>query len=215
VREQYDDISSVYDERWDVYVRLTLKAFMRFVVAPLEELAPGARVLDVGTGTGAVPKALAERHLRLDLNGADVSEGMVEVARRECGACRFVVAPAEALPFEASSFAVITTLSSLHFWTDPAAGVREMHRVLAPGGQVIISDWCHDFMVCKCCSWYLWLMPGYSKADWSILGVCKVTDMLTAAGFVDVTVTTYKIDAHVFGRAWMPRWGMMSLSARK
>ena len=215
VREQYEELAGSYNERWAAYVQATLNAFMSCASEPLRDLTAGDCVLDVGTGTGAVPRAILRSFPGLKLSAADLSESMIETGRHECPAVDFVVAPAESLPFASGSFAAATTLSSLHFWTDPEKGLREMHLCLKPGGRVVLSDWCHDFVVCKMCAWYLWLTPGHSKADWSILTSRDVNGMLTKAGFVDVAFTTYKVEARVFGRWWLPRWGMMAFVARK
>ena len=215
VHEQYEKVAAEYDQRWETYVRATISAFMRHAKGPISRLRSGARVLDVGTGTGAVPKAITSDFPTLKVSGADLSQGMIDTARCECAASDFVVAPAENMPFPASYFDLVTSLSSLHFWTSPASGLKEIHRVLQPGGQLVLSDWCHDFTVCQFCGWYLWLTPGHSKADWAILKVRDVRRMLAAAGFVDVSCVTYKVDAHVFGRWWLPRWGMMAFVAHK
>ena len=210
----YDELATQYENRWESYIRVTVDACMERC-RPLEALGCPAKVLDVGTGTGALVKAMRARFPRFDVSGVDISENMLDVARTACPGCTFVLGAAEALPFADSSFDAVVSLSSLHFWRDRAAGLREIERVLRPSGVLILTDWCHDYLACKLCAWYLWLTPGHTKEEWSILGTREVLRMLASAGFTDnVDVDVYQIASHMFGNPWLPRWGLMTLVAR-
>ncbi|MCU1658699.1 MAG: hypothetical protein JWO57_3355 [Pseudonocardiales bacterium] len=100
------------------------------------------RVLDVGCGTGALVRELATRLPNvLELVGVDPAEGMVRVARAESdGRARFVRASAEGLPFDDARFDLVVSTTSFHHWRDPAAGLAEMSRVLAPRGHAVLVD---------------------------------------------------------------------------
>jgi ubiquinone/menaquinone biosynthesis C-methylase UbiE len=104
----------------------------------------GARVLDVACGIGIVARLAAERvgptgHVV----GLDLNPGMLAVAR---GLSPLPGAPiawqeasAVALPFPAATFDVVLCQQGLQFFPDRAAALREMHRVLAPGGRLALS----------------------------------------------------------------------------
>jgi ubiquinone/menaquinone biosynthesis C-methylase UbiE len=131
-----------YDEHW-----LQPRFFEPVQEATLSRaalLAPDPRrVLDVGCGTGALMRRAAERFPRADLSGADPAPGMVEAAReawREDRPARFVRAAAERLPFEDGEFDLVMSTVSFHHWQDQQAGLREIGRVLAPGGSFILAD---------------------------------------------------------------------------
>jgi ubiquinone/menaquinone biosynthesis C-methylase UbiE len=109
-------------------------------------LRDGARVLDVGTGPGRVPLAIARARPGLAVEGLDQSPEMIDQARRnaaEAGLAdrvRFTVGDVAELPYGDASFDLIVSTMSQHHWPDPAAGLGELRRVLRPGGRIWIDD---------------------------------------------------------------------------
>jgi len=103
----------------------------RFMVS---RVPPGARVLDVATGTGAVARRLLAQGC--SVVGVDQSPAMLAEARRRLPAVELVEASADALPFDAESFEALTFTYLLRYVDDPAATLRELARVVRPGGVV-------------------------------------------------------------------------------
>jgi ubiquinone/menaquinone biosynthesis C-methylase UbiE len=103
----------------------------------------GARVLDVGCGTGSLSFALAQNPCIGTICGIDLSPVYVAHARR-C-ACEprvhFQVGDACALPFADAAFDHALSLLVLQFVPDPGVAVREMCRVIRPGGTVAAATW--------------------------------------------------------------------------
>jgi demethylmenaquinone methyltransferase/2-methoxy-6-polyprenyl-1,4-benzoquinol methylase len=113
----------------------------RALVAALA-LAPTDRVLDVATGTGLVAAALIERH-GCSVVGVDQSEEMLARARARqrtdrsfAARCELLRGEAERLPFADGSFDALTFTYLLRYVDDPAAVLREMARVVKPGGRI-------------------------------------------------------------------------------
>lgn len=115
-------------------------------LARLATLRPGERVLDVACGTGAVTRIAAELVGPTgSVAGLDISPSMLSVARSfpqpDGAVIEWHEGSADTLPFADASFDVVTCQFGLQFFADRLGGLREMHRVLAPGGRVAISVW--------------------------------------------------------------------------
>jgi len=101
---------------------------------------PVDRVLDVATGTGMVAQALHDRY-RCAVVGLDQSPDMLAVARTRNGVYETVVeGRAERLPFPDASFDHLTFTYLLRYVEDPAATMRELARVVKPGGRVAMVE---------------------------------------------------------------------------
>ncbi|HXJ63513.1 MAG TPA: methyltransferase domain-containing protein [Actinomycetota bacterium] len=118
---------------------------MPFATALLEVagLHEGERVLDVACGTGVVTRLAAEQ-VRPGgaLAGLDINPAMLAVARSVASlnaAIEWHEASAESLSLNSGSFDVVVSSLGLQFVADKGSAMREMHRVLAPGGRLAIA----------------------------------------------------------------------------
>lgn len=133
-------------ERWSsTYDRSPLQRllFERVHRAVFAAAGPGgvpATVLDVGCGTGRLLREARRRWPDTQVIGIDISPGMIAEARQRAPYGRFLLGPAESLQLEAGSVDLAVSTMSFHHWTDKAAGIREIARVLAPGGRFILAD---------------------------------------------------------------------------
>ena len=128
LRSQFDKLA----QKWDGMRRPDM---LVPVETGLDRLSsPPARVLDVGTGTGAVARLVAARLPEAEIEGVDVSERMIDEARRLTDAprVRFRVADAQKLPFPDGSFDLVTLGNMIPFFD-------ELARVTAPGGHVLVA----------------------------------------------------------------------------
>ena len=135
--EHYDRVGAVMsfgqDPRW-----------RRALVDALSP-APGMRILDVATGTGMVAFALAARGA--EVVGLDQSEAMLGGARARlertpefADRLSFVLGEADALPFADGEFDALSFTYLLRYVDDPAATMRELARVVKPGGRIAMVE---------------------------------------------------------------------------
>lgn len=130
-------------ENGDAYERF-IGRWSRKLAAPFLEWARvpgGARVIDVGCGTGALSAALLDRGAA-SVVGVDLSAGFVAAAAMIGDArASFVVCDAMALEAPDASFDAAVSGLCLNFAPDPEKAVREMARVVRPGGLVALYVW--------------------------------------------------------------------------
>lgn len=107
----------------------------------LAALRPGERVVDVACGTGVVTRLAAERVGDAAVAGVDVNPAMLEVARTAAQdtAIEWHEASADALPLGDATFDVALCQMGLQFFPDRLAALRELRRVLRPGGRAALN----------------------------------------------------------------------------
>jgi SAM-dependent methyltransferase len=129
----------------EVYERCFVPAiFGRWApqLVSVARVAPGDLVLDVGCGTGVLARAAADRVAAdAQVTGLDRNAGMLAVARRLRPQIDWRQGDAMQLPFADESFDVVTSQFALMYFPDRAAALREMMRVLKPGGRLAVAVW--------------------------------------------------------------------------
>jgi SAM-dependent methyltransferase len=100
-------------------------------------------VLDVACGPGIVVAAFARE--AAEVTGIDLTPAMIALARERCASegllnVRFEIGDVERLPYADASFSVVVCRYALHHMLRPQAVIREMARVCAPGGRVVVAD---------------------------------------------------------------------------
>lgn len=128
--------ADVYDERF------VPALFQQWgdTVSEIASIAQGQRVLDVACGTGALALAAAKRvGANGSVVGLDLNEEMLAVARRKHARVDWKNGRAESLPFENASFDRVVSQFGFMFFDDHLAALREMLRVLRPGGRLVVA----------------------------------------------------------------------------
>jgi SAM-dependent methyltransferase len=138
-----------FDRRASTYEDSTLQQFLFVPVQQTAlrlalQLLPRARqVLDVGCGTGRLLRRARPCYPTAELVGVDLAGRMVATAIAVTPAklaVRYVHASAERLPFTDNVFDLVFVTLSLRHWTNPAAGIAEIGRVLTPGGLLVLAE---------------------------------------------------------------------------
>ena len=136
VRGMFDRIASVYDLMNRVMTAGLDQRWRRLAVS--EVVWPGDRVLDACCGTGDLAVAAERRGGRVV--GLDFSPRMLERAQPKSGTIEWVQGDALALPFEAGEFDAATVGFGVRNLEDLEGGLRELARVLRPGGKVAVLE---------------------------------------------------------------------------
>ena len=155
-QQEQPEPRSRYDEMADGYARFWAPVLREAAERVLDHLGPrldgqrGAELLDVGTGTGTLAVAALERWPGIRVTGIDPSGGMLEVAGATAAErlppaaqrrFRRRVAPADRLPFRDGAFDAAMSSFVLQLVPSRAAALREIRRVLRPGGVAAWVAW--------------------------------------------------------------------------
>ena len=140
VRAMFDRIASVYDVMNSV-MTAGMHHRWRRRAADLARVGPGDKVLDVATGTGDLAVELASRVTPGgEVVGMDFAEAMLELARRKAPELRFEQGNALALVYPDDRFDAATVGFGARNFADLEQGLREMARVVRPGGRVVVLE---------------------------------------------------------------------------
>jgi len=145
VRTMFDRVAHSYD-RLNHLMSLGIDRLWRRRVAKMAARANPAAILDVATGTADMAIAVARRCPNAQITGVDLSEKMLETGRAKVVLAglskriRLREGVAEALPLPDGAFDAATVAFGVRNFSDIAQGLREMCRVLRPGGELFILE---------------------------------------------------------------------------
>lgn len=146
IRDLFTEIADHYDEMNDIMSLGMVQGWHRFMMRKAGDIS-GKRCLDVGTGTGEIAFHVARRAgPGSEVHGIDITPRMLELAERKESvlglpvSIDWEVGDALDLPFPDDSFDLVTSGYMLRNVTDIERAVSEMHRVLRPGGRVVVAE---------------------------------------------------------------------------
>jgi demethylmenaquinone methyltransferase / 2-methoxy-6-polyprenyl-1,4-benzoquinol methylase len=144
VARVFDSVASRYDIMNDV-MSAGLHRVWKAMTISQANVRPGQRVLDVASGTGDLALAFAKKVGRQGkVVMSDINESMLQRGRNrlidEGYPVQAVVCNAEQLPFPDAEFDLVTVAFGLRNMTDKPAALRQMHRVLKPGGKLMVLE---------------------------------------------------------------------------
>lgn len=136
----FDAKASTYDDFCRTPIGHYVDVVEHDIIRALANPKPGEIAVDLGCGTGAYTLWLAE--MGLSVHGVDISAAMLQVARQkrhdEVNPA-FVQADLTNLPFDDDTFDLAICNVVLEFVTDSASVLREAHRILKPGGRMVVG----------------------------------------------------------------------------
>lgn len=145
------------------------------------EALPGNYILDLGCGNGNIISLLKKRK-KASYYGVDLSEQMIREAKKRVG--RDVIlktADAMNLPFQDEMFDIVICNASFHHYTRPLTAVKEIKRVLKPGGTLVLGDPTCPALLRKLLNWGLHLGPS---GDFRIYGKKDILPLFSENGFL-------------------------------
>ena len=137
VSAMFDEVASAYDKTNDLlslYQSRLWRRSLRNAVGPRS----GERILDIAAGTGTSSMALSVEGA--EVVAADFSRGMIAEGKKRYPELEFVFADAMKLPFKKSEFNAVTMSFGLRNVQDHKVALKEFHRVLLPGGRLVICE---------------------------------------------------------------------------
>jgi ubiquinone/menaquinone biosynthesis C-methylase UbiE/protein-S-isoprenylcysteine O-methyltransferase Ste14 len=170
-------------------VTLGQEASLNRWVAEQIAVPAGARILDVGCGTGLLTAQIAARHPEVQVIGIDASRPMIAQAtrKRETANCRFQQALGEELPFADAGFELVTSALFFHH-VDRELKLRaleEIARVLKPGGVLLVADMDRPYTwLGWVMSWVAWKLFRQPEIKENMDGVLR--EEIVRAGFGDL-----------------------------
>lgn len=182
-------------------------------------------LLDVACGTGIVAREAYRADENRRVVGVDIAPGMLAVANEIEPDIEWSEGPAESLPFPDSTFDAVVSQFGLMFFRDRVGAVREMHRVLAPGGAIAVAVWdrAESMEVEHTMIELLGDRAGPAAADalrapFALGDVEEVESLFVRAGATNVTIETKTgtacfpsvrsmVDADL--RGWLPLMGVV------
>jgi ubiquinone/menaquinone biosynthesis C-methylase UbiE len=135
-REYFDTVA----DKWDEMRQTFFGEGVRVAAVRAANISPGDLVADVGTGTGFIAEAALDAGARVV--GVDASDAMLAQARARFDGRPFEtrIGDVQALPLAAGEADAVVANMVLHHAPEPPQAIREMARVLKPGGTLVITD---------------------------------------------------------------------------
>lgn len=137
--QTFNRIAPRYDRRFGDACRPAQTLCLSTLESALGATAPTC-VLDIGCGTGVLLAEIRRRWPGTDLVGLDPAERMLAVAKERLPDARLLLGPAERIPVPSGTVAVVVSTTSFGHWPDKPAAIREIRRVLHPGGFACVVE---------------------------------------------------------------------------
>ena len=193
IAQLFDD-GQAYERLMGRWSQLVGRQFLDWLGQP-----NGLRWVDIGCGNGAFTEALIERCAPASVAAIDPSEGQIGFARSRPGAkvAEFRVGDAQALPYDSGSFDAAVMALVISFIPDPARAVREMARVVRPGGWAATYMWDFESNGAPIGPMYLALeaigMPRSRPPNWQAASQQAMRGLWEGAGMQSVETRAIRI----------------------
>lgn len=201
-RDPYQRFVSGYDRTWS---RFSARTHAQILARMPQDLA-GQRLLDLSCGTGSLIERILVRHPIIGpVTGVDVSAGMLRQARARLTTRSWPqpVSLAQFQPgvvnFRTATFDIVVCANAFHYFREPSMILREIARILRPGGLLILEDYAKDGLLAR---YFEWVIRRYDPAHQRAYRLAEVTRLLVDAGWpTDMNAAKFRID--LLWRGWI------------
>jgi len=192
-----EDAAKIYEE---VYLPALFEEWCPLVVEAAN-IQTGQCVLDVACGTGALAIFVSEFiGTKGTTVGVDINEGMLNIARSKSSSIEWFNAPAEAMPFDDDHFNCVVSQFGLMYFENQESAIREMMRVLQPGGSFAVVVWDKlDSNPGLAAEEHLWQQVFGEEVDevpYRLGEKRALENLFMSSGVTDIQITTRKGNAH-------------------
>jgi demethylmenaquinone methyltransferase / 2-methoxy-6-polyprenyl-1,4-benzoquinol methylase len=161
VGDVFHSVADEYDLMNDV-MSFGMHRLWKRMLLELSGLSENAIALDIASGTGDIPKLISQKFPSSHIHVTDINESMLALGKERSinenfyQNCSFALASGEKLPYQDQMFDLVTIGFGLRNFTDKQAGLREMKRVLRPGGILLILEFSKptNSLFSKIYDWY-------------------------------------------------------------
>jgi ubiquinone/menaquinone biosynthesis C-methylase UbiE len=207
-------------EAYDRVSRLPqFKLIRRRFVKKLKKYMVKGTVTDIGCGPGYLLQRIAKEFPECILIGVDVSKEMIERAKTNFdllgfgGRAEFKEGSSEHLPFEDQTQDFVVSTWALHHFADPKLAFNEIHRVLKPGGQMLILDLRRDAR--RIFFWFMWFAQNVALRIISLDALRRINEPIgsllasyTSHEIREIMLKTDFSDWKIEGKlGWIYVWG--------
>lgn len=200
--DRYAKFASGYDRHWVTFSARTHAQ----VLARLPRDLTGKRLLDLGCGTGNLTARLVAQHPAVAaITGVDPSASMLRRARARritaahAGQIAWVQQHPDALDFRLAAFDIVVCANTFHYFRDPVAMLRRIHRVLRPGGLLILEDYAKDGPLAR---YFEWAIRRYDPAHQRAYTLTEAEALLPLAGWPPTSYGA-KFRINALWRGWI------------
>ena len=157
----FHSVAEEYDLMNDL-MSLGMHRLWKRVLIELSELSDNSVVLDIASGTADIPKLISKKFKSTTIHVTDINESMLALGKDRAinenfiQNCNFTLASGESLPYQNDTFDLVTVGFGLRNFTNKLNGLKEMKRVLKPGGILLILEFSKttNSLFSKVYDWY-------------------------------------------------------------
>jgi ubiquinone/menaquinone biosynthesis C-methylase UbiE len=137
----FRQLAAKYDAWFSTPHGTYVQSYEHAMIMDLAEVKSGMKIADIGCGTGIYTRELCAKGALV--TGVDISPEMLAIAAEKTGEysaqVNFVEGDAASLPFDDNSFDMVFSITAMEFFEQPRICLHEMHRILRPGGHMVVA----------------------------------------------------------------------------